>query len=240
MKEKTKKALKIVFIIIGLLIVAMIMYMGVLYFDGFLDKSNPMTKEEVIALLNKGKEYQNYYFSPQYTYLNRSSEDITEIYVKDNVKKVVYNNEISNWCDHNNDEEIYFIGYNQGTQKKYVSISKMSQSGALEGTQYSQMGFDYSLIADTEHFDFNFKYLGEKQIENRTCIWVKVWNKEAPEMMNTKFIIDKETGLITERIDYTFYGILPIKIICDRNLKLDVVTEEEMARPDLTGYEVIK
>ena len=59
MKEKTKKALKIVFIIIGLLIVAMIMYMGVLYFDGFLDKSNPMTKEEVIALLNKGKEYQN-------------------------------------------------------------------------------------------------------------------------------------------------------------------------------------
>lgn len=102
------------------------------------------------------------------------------------------------------------------------------------------MGFDYSLIADKEHFDYNFKYLGEKKIDDRIYVFVKVWNKENTEVMSTKFVIDKETGLISERIDYTFYGILLIKITCNRNLKLDVVTEKEMVRPDLTEYEVIQ
>lgn len=240
MNNTIKKVLKVVLIILSLLILALIIYMGALHFDGFLDKSNPMTKEEVISLLEKGKEYPNYYYSPREKIGNSTDKDITEIYIKDNVKKVVFNKETLSWSNYNTDEEIHLTEYHEKTNKKYAFITKMSENGALEVTQYSQMGFDYSLIADTEHFDYNFKYLGEKQIKNRTCILVKVWNKEAPEIMNTKFIIDKETGLITERIDYTFYGILPMKIICDRNLKLDVVTEEEMARPDLTGYEVIQ
>lgn len=235
-----KKILKVILIIICLLVLAIGVYMGVLHFDGFLVKNNPMTREEVISLLEKGKEYPNFYYSPRDKIWNNVDENVTEIYVKDNVKKVVFNKETSSWSNYNTDEEIYFTGYHEKTNKKYAFVSKISTSTELEYMQYSQMGFDYSLIADREHFDFNFKYLGEKQIENRTCILVKVWNKETPEMMNTKFIIDKETGLITERMDYTFYGILPIKIVCDRNLKLDVVTAEEMERPDLTGYEVIQ
>lgn len=240
MKDKMKKISKILLIIICLLVIAFIIYIVAINFDGFLDKSNPMTKEEVIVLLDKGKEYKNYYSSPQYAYLNRSNEDITEVYVKDNIKKVVYNNEISNWCDYNNDEEIFFIGYNESTQKKYASISKMSQSGALEGERYSQKGFDYSLIADTEHYDYNFKYLGEKKIGNRIYVLVKVWNKQSSEFLSTKFVIDKETGLVSQRIDYTFWGILPIKMTCNTNLKLDVVTEEDIKRPDLTGYEILR
>lgn len=240
MKDKMKKISKILLIIICLLVIAFIIYMVAINFDGFLNKSNPMTKEEVIALLDKGKEYQNYYYSSQYTYLNRSNEDITEVYVKDNIKKVVYNNEISEWCDYNNDEQIHFLGHNQGIQEKYASISKMSQNGTLECEKYSQKGFDYSLIADAEHYDYNFKYLGEKKIEDRIYILVKVWNKQSAEFFSTKFIIDKETGLVSQRSDYTFFGILPVKMTCDRNLKLDIVTEEEMKRPDLTGYEILQ
>ncbi len=235
-----KKIVKIILMIVCLLVLAIGVYMIALHFDGFLDRSSPMTREEVVTLLEKGKEYPNYYYSPREEGWNSVDENVTEIYVKDNVKKVVYNKEISSWSNYNADEEIHFTGYHEKTHKKYAFISKMSTSTALEYMQYSQMGFDYSLIADREHFDYNFKYLGEKKIENRTCILVKVWNKEAPEMMNTKFVIDKETGLVTQRMDYTFYGILPIKMICDRNLKLDVVTDEEMKRPDLTGYEVIQ
>ncbi len=240
MKDKMRKFLKILLIIICLLVIVFIIYIVVIKFDGFLDKSNPMTKEEVIALLDKGKEYPNYYSSPKYTYLNRSNDDVTEVYVKDNIKKVVYNNEISDWRDYNNDEEIYFIRYNESTQKKYASIAKMSQNGTLEGERYSQKGFDYSLIADTEHSDYNFKYLGEKEIENRICVLVEIWNKQSSKFLSTKFTIDKETGLVSQRIDYTFFGILPVKMTYDTNLKLDVVTEEEVKRPDLTDYEVLQ
>ena len=214
--------------------------MGIIQFDGFLDKSNPMPREEVVALLEKGKEYPNYYYSPRDTFLNKANENITEVYIKDNVKKIVYNNEISNWANYNTDEDIHFIGYKQGTQKKYVSISKLSENGAIEGEKYSQMGYDYSLIADTEHFNFNFKYLGEKKIDNRTCVLVKVWNKETLEFLSTKFVIDKETGLVIERMDYIIYGILPVKMKSDRNIKLDIVTDEEMVRPDMTGYEILQ
>lgn len=85
--KKIKVFFKILLVILCLVIVGVIGYEIMIQFDGFLDKSNSMTQEEVIALLDKGKEYPNYYASPRYTYLNRSNEDITEVYIRDNVKK---------------------------------------------------------------------------------------------------------------------------------------------------------
>lgn len=240
-KKIGKSVIKIMLIIIIILLLIMVMYVFAIYFDGFLDKSKPMTKEEVISLLEKGKEYPNYYYSPRDKgFMIITQENMTEYYIKDNIVKCVYNGETLRWENANTDEVITVMGYHEKQNKNFASISKVSEYYKQGTNSYSQQGFDYSLIVDNEHFNYNFKYLGEKEIEGRNYILVKVWDKETFEMLSTKFLIDKETGLIAERTDYMFDGIFLKKITCDRNLKIDSVTEEDVKRPDLTGYEILQ
>ncbi len=226
------KVLKIILSILIIFLILITAYEIVINFDGFLDKSNPMTREEVIELLEKGKRYPNYYYSSSESIsgIIKLDNNRTEHYIKDGIRKVVNDGKTTEWEDTNKDEIIYING------NKYATITKKLESNN-EQNEYSQNQFDYSIIANREQFDFNFKYLGEKQIEGRKYVLVKVWNKDSIEMFSsTKFLIDKQTGLITKRTDYTvFYGLL-IDIVTDRNLKIDVVTNNDVERPNLDGY----
>lgn len=63
-----------------------------IHFNGFLKKDNVMTREEVMALLKKGEEYPNYYYSPEdYIFFRNLNENKTEYYIKDGVVKCVNN-----------------------------------------------------------------------------------------------------------------------------------------------------
>lgn len=228
-----KKALKVLGIILTILIVLVAIYYVVIHFDGFLNKDNPMTREEVVELLEKGKEYPNYYYSSEDRWIfGYITGNKTESYKKDNIEKIVVSGELYRWTDYNNNENIIIIGEHDG--KKYASVSNLDN---FEENDESQSGFDYSLIADEETFNTDFKYLGEKQVDGRDTIIVKVWNKDWVSVDSTKFYIDKETGLIMRRIDYAALGF--IRIDCDRNVKMDIVTDEDVARPDLEGYEIL-
>ena len=229
-----KKVLKVLGIILAILIVLVAIYYVVIHFDGFLNKDNPMTREEVVELLEKGKEYPNYYYSSEDRWIfGYITGNKTESYKKGNIEKIVVSGELYRWTDYNNNENIIIIGEHDG--KKYASVSNLDN---FEENDESQSGFDYSLIADEETFNTDFKYLGEKQVDGRDTIIVKVWNKDWVSVDSTKFYIDKETGLIMRRIDYSALGF--IKIDCDRNVKMDIVTDEDVARPDLEGYEIFQ
>ncbi len=228
-----KKVLKVLGIILAVLIVLVAIYYVVIHFDGFLNKDNPMTREEVVELLEKGKEYSNYYYSPEDSWIFGEFDTTkTEYYIKDNIVKTVIDGKTSRWTDYNTEENIMILG--EHDDKKYASISNLDN---FEVNDESQRGFDYSLIADEETFNTDFKYLGEKQVDGRDTIIVKVWNKDGISVDSTKFYIDKETGLIMRRVDYAALGF--IKIDCDRNVKMDIVTDEDVARPDLEGYEIL-
>ena len=229
-----KKALKVLGIILTILIVLVAIYYVVIHFDGFLNKDNPMTREEVVELLEKGKEYLNYYYSSEDRWIfGYITGNKTESYKKDNIEKIVVSGELYRWTDYNNNENIIIIGEHDG--KKYASVSNLDN---FEENDESQSGFDYSLIADEETFNTDFKYLGEKQVDGRDTIIVKVWNKDWVSVDSTKFYIDKETGLIMRRIDYAALGF--IRIDCDRNVKMDIVTDKDVQRPDLEGYEIFQ
>ncbi len=229
-----KKALKVLGIILTILIVLVAIYYVVIHFDGFLNKDNPMTREEVVELLEKGKEYPNYYYSSEDRWIfGYITGNKTESYKKDNIEKIVVSGELYRWTDYNNNENIIIIGEHDG--KKYASVSNLDN---FEENDESQSGFDYSLIADEETFNTDFKYLGEKQVDGRDTIIVKVWNKDWVSVDSTKFYIDKETGLIMRRIDYAALGF--IRIDCDRNVKMDIVTDKDVQRPDLEGYEIFQ
>ena len=227
-----KKVLKVLGIIIAILIVTLIIYYAVIHFDGFLNKDSPMTRSEVIELLEKGKEYPNYYYASESSWIFGSlNETKTETYMKDNIVKIVVDGETLEWTDYNTEEHIGLFELNG---KETASVSNLDN---FETNEDSQRGFDYSLITREDIYNTEFKYLGKKQVNGRDTILVKVWNKDGFEMDSTKFYIDEETGLIMRRVDYTALGF--IKIDCNRNVKMDIVTDEDIQKPDLEGYEIL-
>ena len=231
-----KKILKIVGIIILALILIILIYFSTIHFNGFLKKDNVMTREEVVALLKKGEEYPNYYYSPEdYIFFRKLNETKTEYYIKNGVIKCVDNGKILRWENYNTDEVISIMGKNN--EKMYAGISSLKSyyNYEDEAILYSQRGFDYSIIADEKTFNTNFEYLGEKQYNGRMTILVQVWNKDSVKVNSTIFYIDKDSGLVMRRIDYSAMGLK--KLDCNRNVKLDVVTDKEGEKPNLDHYE---
>ena len=233
-----KKILKIVEIIILALILIILIYFSTIHFNGFLKKDNVMTREEVVALLKKGEEYPNYYYSPEdYIFFRKLNEAKTEYYIKNGVIKCVNNGELLRWENYNTDEVISIIGKNN--EKMYAGISSLKSyyNYEDEAILYSQRGFDYSIIADEKTFNTNFEYLGEKQYNGRMTILVQVWNKDSVKVNSTIFYIDKDSGLVMRRIDYSAMGLK--KVDCNRNVKLNVVTDNDVEKPNLDNYEVL-
>lgn len=230
---KMKKIFKIIGIIILSLLLITLIYFTILHFNGILKKDNTMTREEVVTLLKKGEECSNYYYSSEeYILFKKVNEIKTEYYIKDGVIKCVSNGNILRWENYNTDEVISIMGKNAG-----VSSLKSYYNYGDETVLYNQKGFDYSIIADEKTFNTNFEYLGEKQYNGRITILVQVWNKDNTKVNPTIFYIDKDTGLIMKRIDYSAMGL--IKLDCNRNVKLDVVTDKDVERPNLDNYEVL-
>ena len=216
------KTRKIVLIIVLLIVFLFIAIWGireyVLWNDGKLQKDNPMSKEEVLELLKKGEKYPNYYIS--FADSNNAKYDI---YVKDNVLVEYYNNEFLLREDYNNNE---YIMISKATDKEVAGISH-----SLRKQEYQQAGMDYSIVNKLE-----YKYLGEKEVDGRQVIYIQLEDGSA----YTKFVIDKETGIIVNRIDLSKVFIFTAhKNETKRELKLDVVTDENVARPDLSRYEVV-
>mgnify|MGYP000000525353 CR=1 FL=1 len=136
-----------------------------------------------------------------------------DIYVKDNVLVEYYNNN-------------EYIMISKATDKEVAGISH-----SLRKQEYQQAGMDYSIVNKLE-----YKYLGEKEVDGRQVIYIQLEDESA----YTKFVIDKETGIIVNRIDLSKVFIFTAhKNETKRELKLDVVTDENVARPDLSRYEVV-
>lgn len=232
-----KKGLKVLGIIIIILLVALVVYTFAIHFDGFLSKDNPMTRNEIIKLLEKGKEYSNYYYSSndKILFLEINNGSKTESFIKDNIVKCVVNGETIEWINYETRENIRILGEHEG--QKIAAIDSLDNKN-MERNEDSQEGFDYSIISEEEIYNNDFEYLGEKEIDRRATIIVKVWNRDNLKINSTKYYIDKETGLIMRRVDYSLLGL--VKINCDRNVKMDIVTDKDVERPNLEGYKILQ
>ena len=217
---KTKKVLLIVVLCIVVLLIAI---WGIreyaLWNDGDLQKDNSMSREEVLELLKKVEEYPNYHIS----FIGSNNEKY-DIYVKDNVFVEYCNDEFRLREDYNNNEYIMIF---KTADKEMAGINNN-----LQKQEYQQAGMDYSIVTESD-----YKYLGEKELDGRQVIYIQLKNGSA----YTKFVIDKETGIIINRIDLSKAFIFTTnKNESKRELELDVVTDEDVARPDLSKYEVVE
>ena len=217
---KTKKVILIVVLCIVVLLIAI---WGIkeyaLWNDGNLQKDNSMSREEVLELLKKGEEYPNYHVS-----FVGSNNEKYDIYVKDNVFVEYCNNEFRLREDYNTNEYIMIF---KTADKEVAGVNNN-----LEKLEYQQGSMDYSIVNKLD-----YKYLGEKELDGRQVIYIQLKNGSA----YTKFVIDKKTGIIINRIDLSKAFIFTTnKNESKRELKLDVVTDEDVARPDLSKYEVVE
>ena len=217
---KTKKVTLIIVIFIVLILIAIWgIREYVLWNDGDLQKDNSMSREEVLELLKKGEEYPNYYIS--FVDSNNAKYDI---YVKDNVFVEYCNNEFRLREDYNTNEYIMIF---KTADKELAGINN-----SLEKQEYRQASMDYSIVNKLD-----YKYLGEKEVDGRQVIYIQLEDDSA----YTKFVIDKETGIIVDRIDLSKSFIFTThKNESKRELKLDIVTDEDVAIPDLSKYEVVE
>lgn len=217
------KTKKVVLIVVLCIVVLLIAIWGireyVLWNDGKLQKDNPMSREEVLELLKKGEEYPNYHVS-----FVGSNNEKYDIYVKDNVFVEYCNNEFRLREDYNTNEYIMIF---KTADKEVAGVNNN-----LEKLEYQQGSMDYSIVNKLD-----YKYIGEKELDGRQVIYIQLKNGSA----YTKFVIDKETGIIINRIDLSKAFIFTTsKNESKRELELDVVTDEDVARPDLSKYEVVE
>lgn len=183
-----KKILIIVFIILVVLILLTGAREIYLWNDGNLNTKEQMTREEILALLEKGKNNENYYYCSEV----KSEENLlkTEHYIKNGIMATYVNNELTEWTDKNNSETIKIW---KNADEIFASIFKDTNENL------SQAGYDYSVIAKEE-----YKYLGKKEQDDRTEILIQITNKNFTE----KFVIDEETGLIIKQINLSKNSLL--------------------------------
>lgn len=222
MKNILKKFFKVVIAIIILLIIIFIGYNFVVQYDGKLDKSSPMTKEDIANLVKENYKCDNYVI----TYKSNPMTSIDgisipqKIYIKDGVLKAYAGDKAWQYVDFNNHETINVFSY---------PVANISESANIE-----EMSNNYADFLDIETNDF--EYLGEKKIKDRDTIIVKLINKKYSYYR--KFYIDKQTGVI---INSKYYGIIAGPIVGmmqddGSDVEFDCVTDEDVKRPNLVGY----
>ena len=91
-----KKILVVLASILIILLLVIIIREITLNFDGFLDKSNVKSRDEIKALILNGNNYNNFKLT------SIVEDDKYEYYNKDNISTVYKNGDLVTWVDYNN------------------------------------------------------------------------------------------------------------------------------------------
>lgn len=225
-KAKLKVGTKMLILFISLILIAGIIIACFNFYEPSFNKTNIMTEEEIKTLVKNGATYENYSYHNRYTKIEKIKDgEITQVnnYIKGNkmLQEVQRQNAETtyNWFDFDT-KEVVVTSY---TNKKILDITRKEE---LELSLSIRQN-----ATELDSFD-GIKYLGETKIEDRTQIVVKVWNKNAA-YYHFLYYIDKESGLIT-KVEYSILGIY--KQVLEKNIEYNTVTEEQVAKPDLTKF----
>lgn len=229
-KLKIKRILKIIAIIIFLIFLSLIIREICIQYDGKLDKSNPMSREEMLQLTEKGEDCKNY--TVTYLSYRKIKREEQKIYIKDNLMKTTLGGNDIEWMNFDTGERIMKIGF----PMTYIS-NEYDTDNIKSKEQYKEehKGWAYSLIKDTESNDY--EYLGEKDFNGRRTIVIKLKDIKYEENGYTKLYIDKETGINVKSMQ--FYRAKPFFILKgyteNMTIEFDNVTDEDVKRPNIAG-----
>ena len=211
---------RVVKIILTVIILILLFIVGILSIreicirkEKDLNNSNPMSKEEVINLLEN--PVSNYWIRTISEEMNGKSMP-QEVLVKDGKFKVYMYSDAIQWIDTNTKEKL--------------QIDNESKTAFLS--------HDGEAIKQTAYFNDDsakYKYLGEKVENNKRIIVVELDGKT----IDRRITINKDTGIIEGIKEFEKSGLITTSIK-NENIedKFDRVTDEDIAKPDLTGYTI--
>lgn len=212
-----KKILVVLASILIILLLVIIIREITLNFDGFLDKSNVKSRDEIKALIINGNSYNNFKLT------SIVEDDKYEYYNKDNISTVYKNGDLVTWVDYNNS-----LGYFFNNSEKTAT-----ESNQFHTTEYSQYGRPFDEINDSQ---IEYKYLGQKNINNRATYIISLTSKN----YIIKLYIDASTGVVINRKDILKTIITTHYTNEDFEVSFDTVTEKDIALPNLDEYTIIK
>lgn len=217
-----KKLIALVLILIIIILLTLFIREKIIYFNGNLEKNNIMSKEEIKQLLDKGENYENYYYSPTQNPQTTNEEIKTEYYIKNGIVATYINSQLIQWVNYNTGEIISLIhNNNQNT---------FSSSNNVKRIQNNQNGVDYSEIIDNK---YKYKYLGKKIFQDRKAIYIELRKDDIVK----QFVIDEKSGLILEsKIGIKKFGLITVSLIRNKeNIKFDIVSDENVKKPNLNN-----
>ncbi len=223
-----KKVLLIIFILIILILSVLLLREYKLNSEAYLDNSDDFSQEDIINLLNKGSNYNNYYRKITTT------NGIEEYYYKDNILACYINSKLKYWINlSENEREMLII---DDANNKLASIVENFEEINFP-SEFSQLGY-ISTIYNTEDNN-NFKYLGKVIYNNRLTLVVKTASNYNLSTYENKYYIDEETGVIVKRNDIKKMTFITTDLQeFDRGIKFDVVTDVDISRPDLQDFSI--
>lgn len=227
------KKKKIVFVILIALIVLFICLLVREFkfdYDRITDKTKALSREEVITLLDKGATYNNYYRSVKTTNGNE------EYYYKDNILACYINSKLYYWMNLSDTEKEMIII--EDYENKIANTVKEFDTITFP-TEMTQLGY-YCTVYDQKNF--SFKYKGIMKFNDRDTYIVETSaNNNFFSSLKIKYYIDKETGVIVNRKQLLKFTFITKEITeFDRGLKFDVVTDENIEKPNLTDFEIVE
>lgn len=223
-----KKKILIIFLIV-ILIILLILVIREMQINNeqIIDRSNALSRDEVIELLDKGATYNNYYRCVE------TPNGKEEMYYKDDILAYYINSHLYYWMNlSENEKEMIIIDDYEDKVASYVEGFK----DANFRMDYTQLGY-YSTVYDT---NIEYKYIGITKLNNRDTIVVKTITRKNPiSSFEINYYIDKETGVIVKRKEIEKFLFISTSVReLDRGVQFDTVTSEDVAKPDLTDYTI--
>ena len=221
MEERTKKKRKVglkAFAIIAIIIVVL----AVIFFINFV--RNYVILNEIIEKEAKFKDSTNYsYVSEHYNSNDEEDKVVVEHYYKDGNSKIIMDNgenKITVWYDEETKENIFL---NETTKEATITSSPF-----MLGTELLYFNEEDSKI----YFALT-SFITNDIVNGKDCYNIR--------NSGIKASINKEDGTVAKAINgkAVIDGKEYDSITGYKNWQFDKLTDEDMKRPDLTGYKVV-
>lgn len=230
--KKVKKILKAILIFLAVIIALITFYEIAIMYNGKVDKSDDMSKNDIVALLQKGSLYTNYHAISYKNglFINKQKD---ELYKKNNITIRYINSKLYSWNNYNTNEGITICG-----NTAYFS------NDIINTNQYAQEYFDYSDVIYTNSTkksnEYNncttyYKFLGKIKYNGKDSVLIEIIDKNLRKP-DKKYIIDLNTGIIEKKIIYYKIGILRYRVDINRKLITNCVSNNEVSKPNLSKY----
>ena len=206
-----KKIIKIILIILAVIIALVLIH----------TTRNFCILTSIANAQAKFKDYTNYSF----TISSQHKTDYVEMSYsfKDNILKEYYsfNGEIFsiNWKDWNAGEAI-----DLSEQQKQAGIRKLSSNNSSQRRTLPTSVYATGDNIFQRLYISLISFISTEELDNQKCYLIK-------QMNNDKYYINKENKVVVKQD--TINGIINFK-----NIRLNDLTDNDVARPDLTGYTV--